>query len=234
MLRHVFKICSVVVVCLLVAPYAAGHPGGKSKPKPKPKSKPAPGSDIEKDRSYCSMNFKRDDISLSAPEACDAGSVCLPTAQSIVAAVGSYDVAAAMQSSADLDIRCVKEVVGTEQSCDTTHTNSDCSAGGICIATPLPVCLSDCVGDCNDLTGLLAPSPELANEESNFEEDSFHVFYIMYAGLAVIAAALLVYGLVRTRNGNGESFDALPVESEMVYIGRIQEAEPEQSQEKSF
>ena len=168
-------------------------PNPKSKPEPKPK--PSPGHGGSKgESSFCEENFNRTDTELDYPVQCGKNSICLPTAESVVAAVGSFDISAAMASSATLDIRCMTQGLGSETVCDSSHTSADCNEGYVCVAADSPLCLESCTESCYDVSAQ-GSSPEISDNNDSSEpivtERNFATFYLVNAGIGVVAMVLL-------------------------------------------
>lgn len=147
--RSMFLLRLGVVCWFLVALSSLSGAQGRSKPKPDPKSKPK--SKPKPRASFCEDRFSRNDLDLVHPVSCGPRAVCAVTSESVLRAVGSFDVAAALSSSAELDIRCIDidtEKFQSAQECTNTYTNSDCTSGSICVATHPAKCLSACSDQC--------------------------------------------------------------------------------------
>lgn len=198
-----------------------GKPKSKSKPNPKPK--PSPGDENASpsgESKLCDGSFNRSDVSFSQLLACGDGYVCLPTAESVVAAVGSFDVVAAMKSSASLDIRCTSKPTGLEHVCSISLLSEGCAQGEICMASSQPVCLSGCTDRCYDESfqqGSGNVHDQNGGDESSVLEESFSAFFIVNAGIGVLAVIFLGR---KVWQSNSAQFDNVPADSghEMVYI----------------
>lgn len=168
-------------------------PNPKSKPGPGSKPKPGPGGSND-GTSFCEENFNRTDTELDYPVLCGKNSICLPTTESVVAAVGYFDVSAAMESTAVLDIRCMSQGLGSENVCDNSYSNADCNEGYVCVASAAPLCLESCKAGCYD-TSAQGSSPEISDSNDSSEpivtERTFETFYVVNAGIGAVAMVFL-------------------------------------------
>jgi hypothetical protein len=240
MVRSAFLIfaLSLLVTTSAAAIVTTDHTRSLKKDKPKSKPKPGPGTDPKPkpgpggggggggdegggdSTHYCDEHFDRSDTTLSSPVSCGAGAVCLPTSESVIKAVGSYDIIAAMESGESLDIKCLKVAEGSEVVCNITHTNVDCTDDDfICVALAQPTCLEGCSDDCYEISTAQA-SPEVSDPAAELpvKEVAFTTFYVVNGGIAVVAMLFLAHRVLKINSQ--DNFVNVPTESghELVFI----------------
>lgn len=187
----------------------------KGKPKSKPKSKPKPEDKFVRNGEgvsiFCAERFNRTDTTLVFPVICGENDICMPTAESILDAAGSYDIALALQSTKSLDIRCVKRPTGTEYTCDPKHSNGNCADDSWCIAFKTPLCTMECQYNCFGVALQDHSSDDLIHSSGDdrplVSTGSLVASFVMAACIGAGAVAFLGW------RRNKAQFEVIPVQS---------------------